>query len=215
MARKSKEEELDGTIKVELPPKLVELLREVAVVMDASPRWVFQTLLRRIENMAVLGEVDSLGFEFAQALKRLNGRGRMFDEVPSDIDLTKLHRSDKAKSGFVGVYSNGKGFRAEGRDPGSKGLITLGTFPTAEGAALARFTHYKRHGLPYGRLEDTIEKMKLQDEVVRWSGGNETKIKHLAIWEAKHMMHQPFEGLTEEERDMENVEPISGVRGGR
>lgn len=78
----------------------------------------------------------------------------------SGIDLAMLHRSERTKSGFVGVYANGAGFRATGRRS-----AYLGTYTTAEEAAARRYLHYKQHGLPYGELEIAIDELRKQGEV--------------------------------------------------
>ena len=190
--------------RIEVPANLWELLEEVAKVMDATPKWCLQMLLRRIENMAVTGQIDVLGFEFAQAVRQLNNRGRLYDNVVPEADVSKLHRSERAKSGFVGVYSNGKGFRAEGKD-GSGGLITLGTFPTAESAAWARYRHYTRTGLSYGVLEELIDKMKREEGA---NGRTDKQLKHDVIWSQANLLHSPIEGLSPEDRELENIDPV-------
>jgi hypothetical protein len=197
--------------RIEVSSRLWELLEEVAKVMDATPKWCLQTLLRRVENMAVTGQIDALGFEFAQAVKQLNNRGRLYDDGVPEADVSKLHRSERAKSGFVGVYSNGKGFRAEGKD-GTGGLITLGTFPSAESAAWARYRHYMRTGLSYGVLEELIDKMKREEGA---NGRTDKQIKHDVIWTHANLLHSPVEGLSPEDRELENIDPITAPGGDR
>ena len=80
-----------------------------------------------------------------------------------DAYLDKLQTSDKVKSGFVGVYANGKGFRAVGcRPDGSGGAAahSIGTFPTAEQAAVARLFYYQNNKLPYGKWADVVDKRR-------------------------------------------------------
>lgn len=87
------------------------------------------------------------------------------------IDLTGLHRSTRTKSGFVGVYANGAGFRATGRrgEP-------LGTYKTAEIAAYKRMQHYRANGLPYGPLEEEIDRLRADGEQ-----GTDEQLKAVAI----------------------------------
>jgi hypothetical protein len=164
--------------------------------------------------MAESEEIDVLGFEYAQAAKRLREHQAHAQEQAraTDPDLTKLHRSAKAKSGFVGVYSNGNGFRAEGRDPhNAHGVVTIGSFKTAELAALARLKHHQRHKLPYGELEMAMEHMlKSEPETRRkvecgeWSMD---RLKHEVIWTHANTFKEPLPNLTDEERALENVDP--------
>jgi len=72
-----------------------------------------------------------------------------------NVDLTVLHRSTSTKSGYVGVYANGKGFRAVGRKS-----AYLGTFDSAEEAAFKRYLVYKQNKLPYGELEIEVDKRR-------------------------------------------------------
>ena len=89
------------------------------------------------------------------------------------IDFKKLHRSEKTKSGFVGIYMNGQGFRATGRaSVTSSEHVYIGTYQTAEEAAWKRYLHYKEQGLPYGELETVIEKYR---EISRRNGTVDTE----------------------------------------
>jgi hypothetical protein len=196
--------------RVEISERLWEMIEEVAVIMRATPKWCLQTMVDRIEHLAVSGQIDPLGFEFAQAVKRLNSRGRMFEELVPAADLSRLHRSDKAKSGFVGVYSNGKGFRAEGKDHKTGLLITIGTFPTAESAAHARYQHYQRAGMPYGRLEELMEQYRKREESLR--AMSDERLKHEVIWSEAANSKRPIEGLSDEDRALERINPYTGER---
>jgi hypothetical protein len=147
-------------MRVNVPGELWELLEEVAIVMEASPKWCFGMLLKRIEHLSSTSQVDVLGYEFAQARQRLNSRGKFGASAAArTIDLMKLHRSDKLKSGLVGVYANGQGFRAVGRNPTSNTLMHLGTFPSADEAAWTRYLHYQKHNLPYGEYAERLEQL--------------------------------------------------------
>jgi hypothetical protein len=200
-------------IRIVVPAKLWALLEEVGRVMRASPKWCLGHVFMTIEHMAESDDIAALGFEYVKAAKQLRARREHEEEQAraTDPDLTKLHRSDKTKSGFVGVYSNGKGYRAEGRDPVTrKGAVTLGTFPDAESAALARLKHYTRYGMPYGRIADLIEQYREREEALRTM--SDERVKHEVIWSEATIIKRPIEGLTDEERALEHVNPYTGER---
>jgi len=95
--------------------------------------------------------------EFARALTRLqDGNYGTIPVAGDSIDISKLHRNSKLKSGFVGVYANGQGFRAMSRDFAGK-AIAIGTFKTAEEAAHRRMLYHRQHNLAYGELEAEME----------------------------------------------------------
>lgn len=192
-------------MRVAVPEKLWNLLEEAALIMGAHPKWCLSHMFQALEHLVDEGKIGVLGFQFEQAAQRL---GDALEQARAkDPDRTKLHRSHKTKSGFVGIYSNGKGFRAEGRNPvDRRGVVTLGTYETAEDAALARYHHHKRHGLPYGRMEEEIERMRETEPNTReWS---EERIKHEVIWSCANLQKMPLEGLTEEERALESIDPM-------
>ena len=96
------------------------------------------------------------------------------DRVPRDgqepIDVGKLHRSPRknSASGFVGVYPNGRHFRAVAKNPHRMGEQTaLGIFPTAERAAWERYLFYQKHRMAYGPAEDMLEDKKSDVELYR------------------------------------------------
>lgn len=79
-------------------------------------------------------------------------KARDLPPVESYYDL--LETNDKAASGFVGVYQNGKAFRASAPRPdgrGSRNAVNVGTYETPDQAALARLLYYRKHKLIYGR----------------------------------------------------------------
>jgi hypothetical protein len=181
--------------------------------MDASPKWCLSHLFRVIEHVAESEQIDMLGFEFARAAKQLReGQKRAAEEAHArNPDLSKLHRSHKCKSGFVGVYANGNGYRAEGRDPQTRrGSIMLGSFKTAEDAALARYHHYRRHNLAYGELETLMERMLEREPHTREY--SEERLKHEVIWTYGTLAGRPIQGLTDEERALEQIDPVYGTK---
>lgn len=108
------------------------------------------------------GDASFLGPIWLRALKRAlaNNYGALADGPKIDFD--KLHRSAKTKSGFVGVYANGKGFRAMAKVEGIESYV--GTFQTAEEAAWRRFLYYKENKIPYGELEVDIAAWRARGE---------------------------------------------------
>lgn len=95
--------------------------------------------------------------DFAAALRQLQDEN--FGTIPSPagaIDVSKLHRAPKLKSGFHGVYANGQGFRAMSKDFTGK-PIAIGTFKSAEEAAFRRLTYHRANNLAYGELEEEME----------------------------------------------------------
>lgn len=95
--------------------------------------------------------------EFARALTKLqDGNYGTIPTATDTIDISKLHRNKKLKSGFVGVYANGQGFRAMSRDHAGK-AVAIGTFKTAEEAAHRRMSYHRQHNLAYGELEAEME----------------------------------------------------------
>jgi hypothetical protein len=195
-------------IRVKVPAKLWAILEEVAKTMGVPAKTCLALLFQDLEHMAESDEIGAIGYRYAQAAKRAQEQ-REYERDQAratDPDLIKLHRSDKTKSGFVGVYSNGKGFRAEGRDPvNRKGAVTLGTFRDAESAALARLKHYKRYGMPYGQLEALVEQFR--ERYYKDCNYSDARIKHEVIWSYANNSQQPLPGLTPEERALERIPP--------
>lgn len=107
-----------------------------------------------------------LSATWIEAMRKVNVDNFGVLEEGPPIDLSKLHRSAKTKSGFVGVYANGKGFRAAARVPNGGGSAEkhLGTFDTAEEAAWRRYLYYKEHKLPYGELEVEVDAWRKRGE---------------------------------------------------
>jgi len=103
-----------------------------------------------------------LSSDFQRALRKLRDeRFNVLDNNSPAIDLERLHQSHRTKSGFVGVYANGKGFRAMAKTgPNSPAQRSIGTFQTAEEAAWRRYLYYRQHGLGYGELEIEMEKFR-------------------------------------------------------
>ena len=154
-------------VKARIPNTLWKILEEWANRMGVTTIQAYSILLKRIVSMIESGNYSLLGTDYEQVISTLAAQDKLGSQgLPAIADLAhKLHRAKPGKngSGFVGVYTNGKGYRAVGKLPSGKGGVaehTIGTYPTAEQAALARYLHYKKHGLPYGELETLIEKKR-------------------------------------------------------
>jgi len=146
-----REKTLKPEVRVVLPPELREFLAKVGEFMKTDQRWALDWLLVRVAAMIESGDIAKLGFEFDGAYRLME------TDVPDGwhgmrMDLTLLHRSEKTKSGFVGVYANGKGYRAMAPDGHN-----LGTFSTSERAAWARYLYCRKHALAYGKPEQDAQ----------------------------------------------------------
>lgn len=145
-------------LRVTVPPMLWGIALEVSELVKIEPEKAFALLVDQINLSALKGDVKFLGGFAHHAQVVLNKRIDQFDDGTPTIEYDKLHKSDRTKSGFVGVYQNGQGFRAHA--DGDHGQKTIGTFPTAAEAAWRRYLYYKKHRLPYGHFEAMLEKCR-------------------------------------------------------
>jgi hypothetical protein len=146
-------------VRTPVPDTLWRLICKYAEENDLEQLQAWRLFLKRIVALIDEGNYDFMGPEFAGTLKRMISNDEIGVLGLPPIDVTKLHRSARTKSGFVGVYANGKGYRAEGAAPGAgtkKGTVNLGTYPTAEQAAWARYLHHKKHKITYGELDERM-----------------------------------------------------------
>lgn len=141
----------DASVRVRLARPIVLVIDEFAREAGIDPKGAFQIMLMHIKGMFEQGHAEFFGPNFESALKRVRTEHFGAISAGETIDTTKLHRSSKTKSGYVGVYASGKGFRAEARISGA--MKYLGSFETAEEAAWKRFCYYRDNRLPYGELE--------------------------------------------------------------
>lgn len=150
------------TLRFVLPRAIYQMVKAFALQMELRDDQALRFVLTRIATMIEDGDVEFLGPELSRAAKkaRVDNFGALGDGPK--IDLSKLHRSDKTKSGYTGVYANGSGFRAMGRTKNDATPIYLGQFETSEAAAWHRYLHYKREGIPYGELEIEIQKYRTE-----------------------------------------------------
>src|SRR5690606_24558580 len=129
----------DGQVSVRavIPSAIVKVCEQVSQDLGIPFEAALRMLLREISHRFDEGEAMFLSSSFQAALRVVRERhfGVINESAPL-MDLSKVHRSSRTKSGFVGVYANGKGFRAMGRTSlTNPALRSLGTYPTAEEAA--------------------------------------------------------------------------------
>ena len=196
-----REKTLKPEVRVVLPPKLREFLAKVGEFMKTDQRWALDWFLVRVEAMIESGDIAKLGFEFDRAY-------RLMETDAPGMDLTLLHRSEKTKSGFVGVYANGKGYRAMGPDGHN-----LGTFPTSEKAAWERYLYCRKHALTYGPLEEWLVKAEREmHNDIRYAleaQGADMPLayRRFAIYTAAQNRIF-FEGLSAEDKVYERLDPM-------
>jgi len=153
----------DGYIEVRttIPNTLWTLVATWAQRQRVRPIDGFRMLMTQLADRIEAGDHAFLGPMFQKDIHNLTVSEtiRPGGIPPVDEKLYgKFHRNEKVKSGYVGVYANGKGFRAVGRVPGGWNLTEkyIGTFPTADLAAQARYNYYKANTLLYGLAEETV-----------------------------------------------------------
>jgi hypothetical protein len=160
-SRVDRTESGDVFVRSAVPSALWRVVEKFSERMQISPTQAYWMLLVRLTSLIETGDYEFLGPEFTTCVGELVVRDQIGSNglPPVAEYATKLHRTERTRSGFVGVYVNGKGFRAVGRAVGSRSASShvVGTYPTAEQAALARYLYYKKNRLPYGELEDAIE----------------------------------------------------------
>lgn len=139
-----------------------ELGRGLGIATRADPGFIgLKLILDQISALFENGDAKFLGAAmFENALARV--RGQNMDVLARDIDKIELHRlhmSERLKSGFVGVYAYGPGFRAMGKTLLGH-MKVIATCKTAEEAAWRRYLYYKQNNLPYGPLEEEMERWR-------------------------------------------------------
>lgn len=143
---------------VEVPPVIWALAGQMASEWEVPQLNALRIILKQVAIVVEDTNANVLGSMFKPAYATLLARDAIPSEGMPPIDVGKLHRSNKTKSGFVGVYANGQGFRSMAKVVG-EGRVqkSIGTFRTAEQAAWARYLHYKKHKLAYGELEEIAD----------------------------------------------------------
>lgn len=157
-------------VKTRISSALYSILEQVAQQFGVKPEQALNILLEKIGRLVETGEAHFLGPEWEHAWNVLLAADKAPQAGMEPIDVGRLHRSPRknSASGFVGVYPNGKNFRAMARNPEpGNPQITLGTFRTPELAAWKRYLFYKQHQLVYGELEDYIMHKDGEPEMYR------------------------------------------------
>jgi hypothetical protein len=144
----------NAIVKLSIPRPLYLLVERMAKVRGVSDRAALRWLVADLSNLVEAGRADFLGPSWMKELKHIRDEHYGAIGAGETINLAKLHRSTRTKSGFNGVYANGKGFRAMARHQNVEKYI--GTFDSAEEGAWKRYLYYQEHGLPYGELEIEI-----------------------------------------------------------
>lgn len=141
----------DGTIVVKgfVPAPVWAVVCKHSETFKLTPIQSWGLFLGEISARIEAGNTDIFGPTYQQVIREMRLNNELGRNNMPPIDYTKLHRNDRVKSGFEGVYVTGDGFRAVG--PGAK---YIGQFQSADLAAWARYVYYTKNGLPYGDLED-------------------------------------------------------------
>jgi hypothetical protein len=197
----------DKLVRIEISLYLWTICEEVAKLLRTTPKGALHQLLVSVTEGLEQGQIGVLPYTWERARISLKRQGLLGVNDPTPIDISKLHQNAKTKSGFEGVYPNGaKGFSARGKNPSGPGQIYLGTFPTTEEAAWARYTHYKKHNLPYGDLEEAVNDFR--ENVPQMAHLTDAQVEHYVIHEAATLPgKKPLKNLTPEQRALEKIDP--------
>lgn len=204
-------------IRIEALKPMVDLMERVGKLDDRSVSSVFREITRAIfESLAKGNSTIKLSPSWATAWNAQQDEeaAQVLQGDSDAIDFSVLHTSNKTASGFEGVYKHSnpaRGFIAQGRDAQTrKSGKHLGLFPTAAQAAWARYRHYQKHRLPYGKLAEVMEQLA-QDPV--WRGArlhephNEKWLRAMAINDlAARKVILP--DLPEDERHWQTDNPV-------
>lgn len=146
-----------ATLRVRLGPAIWGLIQRYANKLQIPEEFAARAFLGQLDALLDAGHVSWLSADWQQ-LAKITAASKPAVADPN-FDPTKLHQSTRTKSGYVGVYANGQGFRATG----PRGAY-LGTYDSAEAAAWERYCYYKKNDLPYGRLEEDIERLRRTEQ---------------------------------------------------
>lgn len=144
-------------MRITIPDALWGLAKKIGQSLTLPPEKGLTIIFHLIESELKRGNVKLFGMFEALAREVANEDPSVISGGLPPVDFSKLHTSERAKSGFAGVYSNGHGFRGDARHANGVDTISIGTYPTAVEAAWRRYLHYQKHGLPYGEFETEIE----------------------------------------------------------
>lgn len=203
--------EKDGTtsIRITIPEALWRLSEKIGQDLKLPSEKGLIILLHIIDSELKRGNVKLFGMFESLAREVANEDPSVIGDGLPPIDFSKLHRSERTKSGFAGVYSNGQGFRGDARHANGVDMISIGTFPTAAEAAWRRYLHHQKHGLPYGEFELAIE---LTHRNLLLKGFPEETLRRYAAYEMG-LRGAPTESIPEAYRRWYRENPLADVRG--
>lgn len=144
-----------ATIRIKFGARTCKLALQHAKKHDLDVSKSLEMLTSYLEGQLMNSVINWLPSDWQMLHKELRNNEAGLPPRLLGIDISKLHRSDKTKSGFVGVYANGRGFRAMNRNN-----QYIGQYDSAEEAAWARYVNHKQSGLPYGPLEERVDDYK-------------------------------------------------------
>lgn len=163
-----------AALRLRVGPHTLRLAEAFAQRFELQPPRALEILLGQVEALIKTRSTAWLSADWQELARMVE---RLAPPVAlTHIDLTKLHRSEKTNSGFVGVYANGRGFRAAGPHGAH-----VGQYELAEEAAWARYLYYKQRNLPYGQMEIDIAAMRQRGEV-----GSDGQLAALVLETAQH-----------------------------
>jgi hypothetical protein len=205
------------TKKITIPIKFLTLIEVASDLNSISIADVLKHLERDLLAASAAGQktmrINPIFLEAWTTVKERMAAAELAEVDVSRLEVSRVPRS----SGYVGVYcTQGGQFIIHGKDPASQKTIPLpGKFLTAEGAAWARYQHYKTHGLPYGKLEAEIIKVQGSPHS-RYYGGKllpDHWAKAVAIWNlAVRGIILP--DLDDADRRWETTNPVTDLRYG-
>lgn len=161
-----------GEVKIRLTPYLDQLISKTAEATGRSRAATLDLFLLAVEVYAKHNKfTDGIGLLWIEQISLLNDTGlgaKHTDPVMRgggehvDFDVSLLETSNKSKTGFAGVYATtGNSFRALVPDvEKGGGTRYLASRPTPLQAAIDRFKHFEKYGLPYGAIGWHVEEQR-------------------------------------------------------
>jgi hypothetical protein len=191
------------TIKVDVPREIWEVFERVGTEIgelgggfryNTEPGLVgFNLFLKRFNSQVAAGDLRQVpGPEWQAAVE---GRKATLGSLPSGFDRSCLHTDLKRKSGYFGVFTYGYSFQARVRYPNGLGETVLGSYKTAEMAAVSRYHYYLRHEtLAYGEAELEVEALRKMDAFAAQKNDVELwpeVVQHLRSTNRYHVVMNP------------------------
>lgn len=199
--------------KIAVPLKLWQLLETVSELSFMPLSTVLQQLevdiIAACRGRQKTMRMNPIFIEAFQTIKE-----RVAEDEVADVDVSLLATSKAARSsGYEGVYRIADGqYVFHAKDPGTKRVIPQsGKFLTPEGAAWARYQHYKQHGLPYGKLEREVERLRMDPTFRRTSADKPMPDRWLRAQAIHHLanMGTILPDLSPEDRRWETKNPAT------